>query len=300
MANNSSGARSVLYGKTIDHVIEQQVVLSDGIGRAVPRPVRAKRTASAVPASRSRPSATEPSARSRASAPTKSNDDSPKSCAGSAATTSTSSSTVDKPSICQADGRLRRHARHRARSQARLVPLPKAKAVLAISSTELLEALGATPHPPHTTLRRRSDGRLHPRPHPRTPTLDRHAPQSFITASPAHCSASSSTTIAPRSAATTRSPRARPRRRGFGYHSTVHELAAQARIWSLREAALGLSMAMKDDAKSLSFVEDTAVAPEKLRDYIERFLDMLSRTTPSPASTRTHPSDACTCGPSST
>ena len=49
----------------------------------------------------------------------------------------------------------------------------------------------------------------------------------------------------------------------------------QARIWSLREAALGLSMAMKGDAKSLSFVEDTAVAPEKLRDYIERFLQIV-------------------------
>ncbi len=31
-------------------------------------------------------------------------------------------------------------------------------------------------------------------------------------------------------------------------------------------------MTMKEDSKSLSFVEDTAVAPEKLRDYIERFL----------------------------
>src|SRR5579872_1459881 len=29
MANNSSGARSVLYGKTIDHVLEQTVVLAD-------------------------------------------------------------------------------------------------------------------------------------------------------------------------------------------------------------------------------------------------------------------------------
>src|SRR5262249_47357257 len=46
----------------------------------------------------------------------------------------------------------------------------------------------------------------------------------------------------------------------------------QARIWQLREAALGLSMAMKGDEKSLSFVEDTAVEPAKLRDYIERFL----------------------------
>src|SRR6185436_14785365 len=49
----------------------------------------------------------------------------------------------------------------------------------------------------------------------------------------------------------------------------------QARIWSLREASLGLSMAMKGDAKALSFVEDTAVAPEKLRDYIERFLKIV-------------------------
>ena len=30
MANNSSGARSVLYGKTIDHVLELTVALSDG------------------------------------------------------------------------------------------------------------------------------------------------------------------------------------------------------------------------------------------------------------------------------
>src|SRR5688500_16168440 len=30
MANNSAGARSVLYGKTIDHVLEQHVVLADG------------------------------------------------------------------------------------------------------------------------------------------------------------------------------------------------------------------------------------------------------------------------------
>jgi Fe-S oxidoreductase len=36
-------------------------------------------------------------------------------------------------------------------------------------------------------------------------------------------------------------------------------------------------MAMKGDAKSLSFVEDTAVAPEKLRDYIERFLAIIRR-----------------------
>ena len=59
----------------------------------------------------------------------------------------------------------------------------------------------------------------------------------------------------------------------------VHALdqPTQARIWSLREAALGLSMAMKDDAKSLSFVEDTAVPPEHLAAYTETFRALLHR-----------------------
>ena len=76
---------------------------------------------------------------------------------------------------------------------------------------------------------------------------------------------------------------------------------AQARIWSLREAALGLSMAMKEDAKSISFVEDTAVAPEKLQ-RIHRPLSARSfaGTAPRRESMRTPRWAACTCGRSST
>ncbi len=66
------------------------------------------------------------------------------------------------------------------------------------------------------------------------------------------------------------------RRLGYRYHRAL-DAAAQSAIWSVREAALGLSMAMKGDAKSLSFVEDTAVAPDKLRDYIDEFLQMIRR-----------------------
>ena len=51
----------------------------------------------------------------------------------------------------------------------------------------------------------------------------------------------------------------------------------QARIWGFREASLGLSMAMKGDDKSLSFVEDTAVRPDLLCDYIDEFLQMIRR-----------------------
>jgi FAD/FMN-containing dehydrogenase/Fe-S oxidoreductase len=63
---------------------------------------------------------------------------------------------------------------------------------------------------------------------------------------------------------------------GYGRYRAT-ELAAQARIWKLRTLALGLSMAEKGDAKAISFVEDTAVAPEKLRDYIAEFLAVVKR-----------------------
>ncbi len=65
---------------------------------------------------------------------------------------------------------------------------------------------------------------------------------------------------------------------GFGYHHLgVTDAAAQARVWKLRTMALGLSMAEKGDAKAISFVEDTAVAPEHLRDYIAEFLALVAR-----------------------
>src|SRR5262249_46275192 len=68
------------------------------------------------------------------------------------------------------------------------------------------------------------------------------------------------------------------RRRGLGQHFLpATDAALQGRIWKLRKLSLGLSMAEKGDAKAISFVEDTAVSPEKLRDYIAEFLDLLGR-----------------------
>ncbi len=68
------------------------------------------------------------------------------------------------------------------------------------------------------------------------------------------------------------------RQAGLGHHlHRALEPAAQDRIWELRRAGLGLSMSQRGDAKSISFVEDTAVAPERLRDYIEEFQRILAR-----------------------
>ena len=63
-----------------------------------------------------------------------------------------------------------------------------------------------------------------------------------------------------------------------GYH--IHRAFSakeQGRIWQLRRAALGLSMSARGDDKAISFVEDSAVDPIHLRDYIERFLQVLER-----------------------
>ena len=51
----------------------------------------------------------------------------------------------------------------------------------------------------------------------------------------------------------------------------------QSRIWKLRKAALGLSMSQRGDAKSISYVEDTAVAPDALHDYVRRFKKILDK-----------------------
>jgi FAD/FMN-containing dehydrogenase/Fe-S oxidoreductase len=65
---------------------------------------------------------------------------------------------------------------------------------------------------------------------------------------------------------------------GLGYHHlAVTDTLAQARVWKLRTLALGLSMAEKGDAKAISFVEDSAVASEHLRDYIAELLELIAR-----------------------
>ena len=68
--------------------------------------------------------------------------------------------------------------------------------------------------------------------------------------------------------------------------------AEQDRIWKLRKYALGLSMAEKGDAKAISFVEDTAVAPEHLRDYIAEFLALI-RAQGTTAGVYAHASVGC-------
>ncbi len=277
IANNSSGARSVLYGKTIDHVLEQQVVLSDG-SVAHLRPLQPPELDAA--------------------------------CAGDSLEAACYR-TVRRLALACGDEIARRFPKVLRRvggynldefvdpggpfnlarmivgsegtlalvlaAKIKLVPLPAAKAVLAIEFEELLDALAATP----LVLRHRPSAIEvmdkfildHARENPALDALRR----SILQTDPGallcvELYGDRTEDLPPRLDAIERDLAALGFRCRWRRAVTAQE---QARIWSLREAALGLSMAMKGDEKSLSFVEDTAVAPEKLRDYIDRFLKIV-------------------------
>ena len=64
----------------------------------------------------------------------------------------------------------------------------------------------------------------------------------------------------------------RMRRSRLGYAiRRVTEAEQQSRVWEVRKAGLGLMMNISGPAKPLPFVEDTAVAPEVLPQFIDRF-----------------------------
>ena len=275
MANNSAGARSVLYGKTIDHVLEQTVMLADGSiaeFREIPR--------ADVPTGdvNWKPAATRPSCVSRPNTRMRSTAAIPRFCAASAVITLNEFVDPAKPvnlakMLVGSEGTLGVVLE----AKLRLVPLPKAKAVMVIEFADLLEALSAAPvivrHGPSAVEVMDKSILDNTR---QNANLDRIR-KSFIQGDPAatlcvEFYGDKKEDLPPRLVALEEDLRAR--KLGYRYHSDTDPIT-QARIWSLREAALGLSMAMKEDAKSISFVEDTAVAPEKLSEYIGRFLQIV-------------------------
>jgi FAD/FMN-containing dehydrogenase/Fe-S oxidoreductase len=279
MANNSSGARSVIYGKTIDHVLEQEVVLSNGsvvhFGAVDSETLAHKRAERSLEGECYRV-VSDLAARHRDEIERRF----PRLLRRVGGYNLDQFVTPDRPFnlaklMVGSEGTLGVVLS----AKVNLVPLPTAKAVMAIQFTSLLESLAATPlilrHGP-SAVEVMDKSILD---YTRQSAVLEALRRSFIEGDPASLLcvefyADRAEDLPPRLAALERD--LREHQFGYAYHHAL-DLAAQARIWSLREAGLGLSMAMKEDAKSLSFVEDTAVAPERLRDYIERFLAIVQR-----------------------
>ncbi|HXH22349.1 MAG TPA: FAD-linked oxidase C-terminal domain-containing protein [Dehalococcoidia bacterium] len=66
-------------------------------------------------------------------------------------------------------------------------------------------------------------------------------------------------------------------KRRLGYATVITtDPARQRDMWRMREAGLGLIMSVRGDAKPVAFVEDTAVAPEKLPAFVQRFKEIVA------------------------
>ena len=71
--------------------------------------------------------------------------------------------------------------------------------------------------------------------------------------------------------------RGRRRGRGDGLRSAAGRGQAVERIWGMRKKAVGLLGNMEGGRRPIPFVEDTAVPPEHLADYIAEFRAALDR-----------------------
>ncbi|MFZ1061827.1 MAG: FAD-linked oxidase C-terminal domain-containing protein, partial [Candidatus Rokuibacteriota bacterium] len=64
----------------------------------------------------------------------------------------------------------------------------------------------------------------------------------------------------------------------FGYASHLaYDPAEQQSIWKLRKAGLGLLLGTKGDSKPIAFIEDTAVDPKYLPEFVPRFREIMSK-----------------------
>jgi FAD/FMN-containing dehydrogenase/Fe-S oxidoreductase len=67
------------------------------------------------------------------------------------------------------------------------------------------------------------------------------------------------------------------REAGFGYHFPLILNQDINKVWALRKAGLGLLSNVPGDAKPVTLIEDTAVRPEDLPDYMKEFREILAR-----------------------
>jgi FAD/FMN-containing dehydrogenase/Fe-S oxidoreductase len=284
VANNSSGTRSVFYGKTIDHVDALKVVLADGSVVTL-GPLDAEQVESRCAQPDLEGACYRATRRLAAEHAAEIDRRFPK-ILRRVGGYNLEAFVPGRPAI---GGDDRFNLAHllvgsegtlavTLEATLRLVELPRAKVLLVVEFAELLDALGAVPailaHAPTAVEvidRYVLDStRLNP---------DASRLRDFLRGDPGailiiELSGDTAAELDPRLDALEADLAGR--RIGVS-RLAVREPARQARIWKLRTLALGLSMAEKGDAKAISFVEDTAVAPERLRDYIAEFLALIAR-----------------------
>ena len=270
MGNNSAGSHSILYGKTIDHVLEVEAILASGerklfkeIGFAEARgmPGLEGRVADIIDSNRGEIEARFPKLMRRVSG-------------------YNLDAFVRNPKfnlaklIVGSEGTLA--VIHRAK--VRIEPLPEATALMVVHFDDIVDAIRASevilPLEPAAIeliddmiidLARRS--------------LELSREIGFIEGHPAAVllvefygedEADLTGKLARLEAAL--------RREGFGYaYPCALDAAGQASIWKVRKAGLGLLLGMKGERKPIAFVEDCAVEPAQLPEFFKRFRSVVEK-----------------------
>jgi FAD/FMN-containing dehydrogenase/Fe-S oxidoreductase len=270
VANNSSGTHSIIHGKTIDHVLELTVLLADG---SVINTADANHPAFEI-VHRLAADHTDEIERRYPKILRRVGGYNLDAFAACGVASSRATATPQAALFVGSEGTLGIVLE----AKLRLVELPKAKAVCVAQFADLLDARAATPsiltHQPaaiEVMDRRILD----------CTKLNAEASRlrDFIVGDPRailviEFYGATAAELLPKLDTLETSLRTL---NGVRHVHRATDAAAQARIWKLRTLALGLSMAEKGDAKAISFVEDTAVAPDRLRDYIDEFLHVVAR-----------------------
>ncbi len=265
IANNSCGAHSIVYGRTVDHVAQLSVVLADGqirtftdatqsdlehrlahirdhnfdeIQRRFPKVMRSN---GGYGLDRLGPPGTPASA---------------------------------LKILCGSEGTLGIVVA----AKLRLVPIPRRTGLTVLHFSTLLDALTATPlvlrhHPAAVELIDKliiDAGRANPAIAPRTDFL-RGDPAALLVV---EFFGEDDESVRHSLDALCADPEIRKLA-----HAAVEVLepTRQADVWKLRTSGLGLLMSKPGDAQPYAFVEDSAVDPARLRDYIARFASIMDR-----------------------
>lgn len=276
IGNNSSGVRSIVYGKTVDHVLETRVLLADGTEMALaemgPEAWRAREAAGGreggihrefrrvVEANREEIARRYPKVMRR----------------------------VGGYNLDEFLGERWNLSRLMTGSEGtlaltleakvRLVPLPAATALCVVHFRDLLEAVRAVPAllefgPSAVEL---MDGLVIAlaRTNPVTAALC-----DFFVEEPAAVQVVEFFGATPEEAGEkARCLAADLRERGIGYaHPLRLDAAGQARVAAVRKSGLGLMLSRRDERKPVHFLEDACVPVEHLGDYIAAVMEICRR-----------------------
>lgn len=176
----------------------------------------------------------------------------------------------------------------------KLIPLPKYKGLVVAHFADLLDSLAATPmvlahHPAAVELLDKTilDAARHHPAQMRKPWLVEDDPRGLLIIELYDDDTDSLTRRLNAVAADLKS-------RGMGYAWPILlDSAQQAALWDIRKSGLGLLMSRPGQRHAYDFVEDTAVDPARLRDYIARFMQVLAEEGVTEASYYAHASVGC-------